>query len=126
MKRCWIGLGLLLLLLAAGALSTWRMGSFQKPIIAQVEASQTLAGQGDWDGAEAAVQSAQAQWEQGWGLSAALTDHAPMEQIDVLFAQLQVYAHARETAEYQALCAQVAVQLESMGDAHVPTWWNLL
>lgn len=126
MKRCWIGAGLLLVLLATGIYSTWRMQHCQEPMIQEVLRAGELARQGDWEAAEGHAHQAQAEWDRCWGLSAALTDHEPMEQVNAMFAQLEVYATAQETVNYAVLCAQLGSELDAISDAHRVVWWNLL
>ena len=126
MKRGWIGLGLLVLLLVGGLLVTWRMDHCHRTIAADLDRAAGFALQENWEQAAACAQSAKNGWQAGWNLSAAFADHEPMENIDSLFAQLETYAALRDNAAFSALCAQLARQIEAMGDAHGLTWWNLL
>lgn len=126
MKRGWIGLALLVLLLVVGLLATWYMGETHEDIAERLEAAGTLALSGDWEGAQRLCRRARQDWQRSWHLSAALTDHAPMEEIDSLLSQLNVYERQREELSYAALCAQLSSRLEDLGDAHGLTWWNLL
>ena len=52
--------------------------------------------------------------------------HTPMEEIDALFAQVEVYAAAREEAEFAAGCAELSRRMEAMANAHGAQWWNVL
>ena len=58
-----------------------------------------------------------------WGTCFA--DHTPMEEIDALFAQVEVYAAAREETDFAAGCAALSRKVEAMGLAHGASWWNL-
>ena len=126
MKRGWIGLGLLLLLLAGGLLVTWQMDRCHSAIARELDAAADSALAGDWDAAGAYAKNAKRDWETGWNFSAAFADHEPMESIDAQFSQLGVYGSTRDAVSFAAACVQLARQVEAMGDAHGLTWWNLL
>lgn len=126
MKRGWIGLGLLLALLAGSIAVTRAMDRGHDPIARELETASDLALEGDWETAAALARNAKAEWEDKWNFGAAFADHEPMEEIDGLFAQVEVYVRAREEVSFAAVCAELSKRLEAMGDAHGLTWWNLL
>jgi hypothetical protein len=49
-----------------------------------------------------------------------------MEEIDHLFAETDIYARTEEIPHFAACCAQLAVMIRNMGDAHALNLWNLL
>lgn len=126
MRRSWIGFGLLAVLLAGGLLVSWGMGRFHDPIAQDLDQAANCALAGNWDRADILVCGAKESWEKRWGFSAAFADHEPMEDIDGLFAQLEVYAKARECVPYAASCAELSRRIEAMSDAHELKWRNLL
>ena len=126
MKREWIGIGLLLVLLALGLLTTRRMERACEDIADQIGKAGTLALAEDWEGADRLLRKARGRWDGGWRLHAALTDHEPMENVDSQLEALGVYQKQREKVAFAALCAQLASQIRDIGDAHKLTWWNLL
>lgn len=126
MKRGWIGLTLLLVLLVSGAVSAWRVQSWQSPLAEAVDQSGRAALAGDWAQAEAILYQTEQQWQKNWHSVAAFADHGPMEAVDGLFAQLRIYAALEEGSAFGAVSAELARQLEAIGEAQVPNWWNLL
>lgn len=126
MKRGWIGISILAVLLAGGLLVTWQMGRCHEAISEDLERAADRALAGDWKTAERLSERAEEDWEDGWNFSAAFADHEPMEDIDSLFAQLEIYRSSRDAISFAAICAQLSRQIEAMGDAHGLTWWNLL
>ena len=126
MKRGAIGLGLLVFLLAAGLLVTWGMDHCHDRIAEDLEDAAEHALMGDWEQAEKLSQGAEKDWERCWNFSASFADHEPMEEIDGLFAQLEIYEKAREKTSFAAACAELSRRVEAMGEAHGLTWWNLL
>ena len=126
MKRGWIGALLLLLLLAAGTLSTRCMVHWYSPMKAQMEVAARSALESDWVQADKVIQQVSSRWEEQWHTSAVFADHGPMEEIDGLFAQLEIYEEKQEALGFAAVCAELSQKLAAMGEAHVPNWWNLL
>jgi len=126
MKRGWIGFALLLALLVGGVFSSWWLSVQQEPLERLMEQAGEAALQSDWIGADRFYREAWQQWENRWHMTAAFTDHGPMEIADGLFAQLETYRKAEEKLAYAAVCAELAKQLGALGEAHVPNWWNLL
>ena len=126
MNRSKIGVWLLLILLILGAVSTWAMGRFSGPIQTQVAQAGDAALVGDWEKAEALACQARERWEKYRDFCAALADHEPMENIDGLFAQLEVYRQIRDGENFATVCAQLSQDTKAIGEAHSLTWWNLL
>ena len=126
MKRGWFGAGLLLVLLALGITSSVLMQNFHKPLSQQLEQAGEYALEENWEKAVKIAESAEETWRKLWHFSAAVSDHEPMEQIDSLFAQLEIYRKAGDCLGFANTCASLSRQVEAMGDAHKLSWWNLL
>lgn len=126
MKRGWIGLGLLAVMLAGGLLVTWHMGQNHQQIANDLKKAGRCALAENWEDAIDLAEDAFDDWEDDWRFSAAFADHEPMETIDALFAQLDTYRIARDSVSFSAICAELARQVEAMGDAHSLNWRNLL
>ena len=126
MKRSWIGLFLLLLLLAAALGATWGMERIHTPIARELEQAAELALEGDWERADALSTDADRRWQRWAHFRGCLADHTPMEEIDGLLAQLEVFRKAREDSDFAAACACAARKVEAMGQAHGLSWWNVL
>lgn len=126
MKRLWIGIGLLALLLGAGLLTTWRMDRLGSPICDRLHRASQAALEQDWTEAKKLAEEAEALWQQNWHLSAALIDHTPMEEMDELYAKLRIYLDCRDPVPFAACCAQLETMTNATGEAHGFSWWNLL
>lgn len=109
MKRLWVGIILLLILLAGTMAVTVAMDRIYAPMVEALEA-------GDLEAAEERY----GRWR---NLTAAFADHGPMEEMDALFARAEICGDAQER---KALCAELAQRAKAMSNAHSPTWWNLL
>ena len=123
MKRIWLGVGLLVALLVVGV-ALMQITNRQMETLSQAveKASETQS----WEEAITIVRSAQAQWQQKRQLIAAFSDHADVDGVDQIFAQLEVYQRYGSRLEHAAACAQLSEALLNLVEAHALTWWNLL
>ena len=126
MKRCWFGLILLLVLLILCAGSSRYMTRVHEPLAQSAGKAAEYALEGDWGNALSLTRKVRSQWEDRWGLIAAIADHDPMEQVNSLFAQLEVYAAAGDGAGFAAVCAALSAALDALADESSFTWWNFL
>lgn len=126
MKRSIFGVGMLGFLLVACLLAQNRMAAAHSPTAKLVEKAGQLALAEDWEGAETAFRQAAQRWQDCRSLTASLADHTPMEDVEGLFAQLEIFAEQQETTQFAALCRELAGRVEAMADAHVMSLWNVL
>lgn len=126
MKRCWLGVGILLVLLLLSLWVTAVMGDIHEPISFSMKAAGEAALAEDWETAEALATDARTIWYQNRPFTASVADHAPMDEIDTLFARLTVAARNGDAAEFADLCARLSVLLHAMAEGHQALWWNVL
>lgn len=126
MRRFWIGVILLAVLLAAGLWTSRAMDRIHTPIGTLLDGAAEAAQQEDWSRAELLATQARDAWAQSRHTVAALADHTPMDELDGLFAQLPIFLRQRDTAHFAVTCAELSQLARAMGEAHAPDWWNLL
>ena len=126
MNRLWLGVGILVFFLVLSLLCGWAMGNFHTDLANRMEEASRRALAGDLEEAVMEADRVLKSWQEHWHGTAALADHAPMDEIDSLFAQLDAYARAEKAEEFAAYSARLSRLLQATGEAHVPTWWNLL
>ena len=126
MNRFWLGVGILVSFLVLSLWCGWVMGSFHTDLAERMETASREALAGDLEKAVTEADRVQRSWQAHWHTTAALADHAPMDEIDSLFAQLEAYARAEKATEFAAYSARLSRLLHATGEAHLPTWWNLL
>ena len=126
MKRLWIGVGLLTIMLILGLLTPKIMENALDPVQGQLENTAQAAALGDWEKAFASMDRAYKLWEEKRRITAALMDHDPMEEIDAIFSQLRQYLQYQDPAAVSSLCASLLSQLDAMTDYHRLTLWNIL
>ena len=126
MTRSWIGLILLLVLLAGGLLTTWAMSRLHEPVEADLKQAAECAILGDWVNADKFFSQARIRWEKWEHFRASFADHTPVEEIDSKFAMLEVYCVAQEDVAFAAGCCELARLTAAVGEAHGLVWWNML
>ena len=124
MKKLWLGITLLSVILGLGIFSGFAMDRIHREISREIFSAGDLAAT-DWEKANVLADGARAKWEKYRHLASALTDHEPLEEIDSLFSQLRVYALPEEHLQYAAICRALASLAESIGEEQLLLWWNL-
>lgn len=126
MNRFWLGITLAAVLLVAGIWVGSYMNSTGSAICDTLEAAAEEALSGDWQTASDLVTNAHNNWDKVWHTVATVADHSPMDEIDGLFAQLNIYAQAQDRWEFSAYCQRISQLILAVGEAHSFNWWNLL
>lgn len=126
MKRFWIGFLILSILLCGGSAVTICMVKTHQPIADDLQQSAQAALDGNWEQAARLAGQAQTRWEKYHTFTAAFADHSPMDELDGLFAELEIFYVQREQTHFAAVCAHLAQLAQAMADSHAPSWWNLL
>ena len=126
MARGWLGVGILAVFLALGLAVSALAGNAHQPTgeLLEQAAEKTLAGYFE-EGVSLAME-ARARWQKQWNGTASIADHSPMDEVDALFAELEVYARSGEEPHFAACCKELAQRLEAIADAHRFSWWNVL
>ena len=126
MKRFWLGVGILMVLLAAGAGLSLNIAGVHNKLSEDLNAACEAVQQGDWDRAVSLAESAKASWSRHRRFVASFVDHEPLEQINTLFSELEIYRHQQLPTDYAAVCTHLSRLSEAIGESHALTWWNLL
>lgn len=124
--RTWIGVGILVLLLGIGIFLTFYTADIQDRVAQILSESREAAAVGQWEKAAGRCFQARALWEKHQKSTAAIVDHEPMEEVEALFAQLEVYLKVRDPVAYCACCASLEVFTRAIGESHSVSWWSLL
>lgn len=126
MKRLWLGLIIVAVLLIGGALSSKALTAIHTPIASDLDRAAAAAMAGDWGAAQDMLLHATVRWERFRALTATLTDHAPLDQADSLFRELLTYSRAKEDLQFSAACAHLSTCITAIGESHRLNWRNLL
>lgn len=126
MGKFWIGIFLLLLLLGFGLWTGSVMENIHRQMANTLTVAADTAVAGDMPGAMETAARLREQWQRRRNWVAIVADHTPIDEIDSLFAQLEIYGKGDATAEFSACCSQVAQLVKAVGEAHSLNWWNLL
>lgn len=124
--RFWLGVTILALFLVLGVVVTFATQSVQAPAAKALQTASQEALSGNFEKAVAEANSAYRRWLTYRNFTASVADHGPMDDVETLFAEMQVYAQAQEVPHFAACCAQLQVLLKAVAEAHSPAWWNFL
>ena len=126
MTRGWFGFGILVVFLVIGFITAQVMDNVHLPTekLLQQAAEKTLRG--DFEGAIALGKEAKDRWDSHWNGTATVADHSPMDEVDSLFAEMEVYAQAEEKPHFAAVCKELSQRIQAFADAHRFSWWNIL
>lgn len=126
MARGWFGVGILVVFLILGIVIAGEMDDAHLPTGELLTQAAEMTVNGDFEGAVALGIEAKARWDKQWTGTAAVADHSPMDEVDALFAEMEIYAQTGEAPHFAACCKELAQRVQSVADAHRFSWWNLL
>lgn len=118
MGRFKIGLGLLAVLLALSIGAQLAMGALEKPLLQSLSNAMEQSEQENFAAAGEEIARAQTQWQRTRDFSAVLADHQYLEDIDAQLEMLKIWAQAQEKTDFQTLCADTALRIRAVADAH--------
>ena len=125
-KRFYFGLGLLIFFLILGLISSMILTNATIPLSHQLEQAAQEALSGSMEEGIFLADQANKAWESAWHGTAMVADHAPMDEIDSLFAQMDIYAKAGDPLHFGSYCARLSELVAAIADAQELNWWNLL
>lgn len=126
MNRVWIGIGLLVILLAMGIGLLWGSTVFFEEFSAQIEQAGELAMAGNWAEAEKKAEFCRSQWKRWRYFWSSFTDHEPIEQMQNLFSQLEVYGGRQLDVDFATMCHNIYNVAEAIRESHGLKWWSIL
>jgi len=121
----WIGVGLLVVILAVGIWLWLGLGGVFRHMSQLLDQAAAAVTAEDWTTAEACTRQAEALWESYREAAASFTDHEPLEQMDALFDELAIYRRQLST-EYAVVCVHLSRLAEAVEEAVSLKWWSLL
>lgn len=126
MGRGWFGFGVLIVFLVLCLIAGIAMDNAHTPTeqLLQQAAEKTLSG--DFDGGISLGLQAKSRWDRHWNGTATVADHSPMDEVDALFAEMEIYAKTEEKPHFAAVCKELSQRIQAFADAHRFSWWNIL
>lgn len=126
MKRLWIGVALLGVMLAAGVAMLLFSRNFYEDFSGNMEAAADAALTGQWAAAEELARQATAQWGRYHRFFASFTDHEPIEDVKLLLMKLELYQKARLSVDFADTCHALSQLCEAIDETHSLNWWSVL
>ena len=126
MKRLWLGVSFLIVLLIFGIWQTLGLFSIHNTLSDTLSDAALAAQQQDWETADALSQAAHEKWEQYRHLTASFADHEPMEEAEQLFAELQICKGLSLEENYAVVCSNLSQICKAIAESFQISWWNVL
>ncbi len=126
MGRLWIGIGILVILLALGIAMLCISWNFYEDFSADLEQAGELALAGNWQAAVEKAEKGREKWEQYRCFWSASSDHEPVEQMQNLFSQLEIYQKRQLEVDFAAVCRNLVHLAEAIDESHSLRWWSIL
>ena len=126
MGRGWFGAAILAVFLTLGFVTSGAVEKAHHPTETLLEQAAEAALSGDFAQGVALGMEAKSRWERHWNGTATVADHSPMDDVDALFAEMEVYAKSKEEPHFAACCKELSQRLRAVADAHRFSWWNIL
>ena len=127
MKRLWISVGLIILLLSLACFHVWRLERFTTNLNRQLELVQSHLLREDWDNAAPLLRNAYGQWENKAFYLHITLHHEDIDAIRTSFREAMAFLPSREdSGECISILERLRNQLELLVEAELPTVKNLL
>ena len=122
MKRCWLGVGLLLLFLGLGALSSGFLCRLGRNLSREAEQAAALT-ETDREGAEIILRQIHEIWQEHRFWLTVLSDHEPVREADALFVLLE---NPSEDDSFRENALRLSQILREIGSSQLPKLENIL
>lgn len=126
MVRGWLGVGILVVFLILGLVTAGAMDNAHGPTGALLEQAAEKTLNGEFDSAVALGMEAKTRWERQWNGTAIVADHSPMDDVDALFSEMEIYAKTGEEPHFAACCKELSQRLQAIAGAHKFNWRNVM
>lgn len=127
MKRLWISVGIIALLVGLAVWHIWKLDNFTTNLTRQLELTQNHLNRRDWDAAVLLLCDAYNKWEEEAFFLHTTLRHTEIDAIRTSFREAMSFTESRDDAsECAALVGRLRNQLELLLEAELPTVKNLL
>lgn len=126
MKRVWIAICLLLIILTGTLCHSFYVNHLIGEITGLLEQAEAQAEQGEWAAAEESTQLANHRWQERDAYLHVMLRHGETDQIHTGFRQVAEFIQCRESGEYSAANACLITELELLAEAEQLNIKNIL
>ena len=125
MVRGWLGLVSLIIFLVLGFVTAGVMDYAHTPTERLLSQAAEKTLNGAFEEGVALAAEAKERWEKHWNGTATVADHSPMDDVDALFAEMEIYAKTEEKPHFAACCQELCQRIQAVAEAHRFNWWNV-
>lgn len=124
MKYLYIGIGVLVLLLAGCILSTALISVCTCKAADALEVALSAFDEGSFSAAAAQAEYAKSEWDRHAKLLSALLSHEELDEIDAAFTALDSYRKTQTADEFRNRCAELSLRLRHITQMDIPFYYN--
>ncbi len=126
MKYLYIGVGLLLVMLAISLLCLWQLSVCSDAIAKQLEQAISAYDSGQMDASISYARTAEAMWHEKEGFLCSLLDHMETDSIHWNFSDIRSYMTSGPADEFRASCAEALAMVRHLKEMELPYFYNIL
>ena len=126
MRRLWVGIILLGVMLAGGIGMLLFSHGFYLDFSEALDKAAAAALSEHWEDAGELTEKATAQWDRHHHFFASFTDHEPVEEIELLLSRLELYKNARLAVDFADACESLSHLCKAIDEFHSLNWWAVL
>ncbi len=126
MKRLWIAVALLVLLLVASLINAWYVQSLTEQMASRLEQAQQLTREDQWDQAKKITDQVQEDWQSHHFYFHTVMRHSDTDQILRSFGAVLQYLELQEMDQYAAANADLVAQLGLLAEMEQASLVNVL
>ena len=126
MKRIWISLGILVLVLAGTLVHISGVRSVTGSITNRLDRAEAVVEQGDWEQARQLTQEAKEEWESVDTWFAIMLRVGDTDEVTTGFQEVMGFLQYEETAEYDSANGTLVEKVKHLYETERLSWTNLL
>ena len=126
MKRLWIAVAVLLVLLGSTLGNSWYIGHTVSGFVEQLTAAHKQAASDNWERAAQLTQQVVDHWQRHDFYFHVMLPHADIDQIHLTFQEVEEYLELEEADQYNAASAKLITQLGLLAEMEQLNLKNIL
>ena len=124
--RFYLGLSILALFLLLGIFTFWGTEQALQPAADLFSQAAQTALAANLEEGIGLFRQAAGRWTAARAGISTVADHTPLEEIESLLAETEVFAQAGDAEHFAACCARLSRLMEAVSDAHAPAFENII
>lgn len=126
MRRFWISLTLLCIMLGAALVNANYLQNFTDSLTSRLKAAEEMAERGVWEQADTITRQCLEDWEHRRAYLHIIACHDDTDRVLTAFRSVLQYLGLEEMDEYAAANLELITHIELLAEVEQPDWLNIL